>query len=167
MRDEYIVTRLKPHIEEFVAACTSYLPYFSFSTASEADPAMSSKAHTTQTHAVTLRQQHKDKLHPIETYQFLAALTSHILSQPPLTQASLVEHLAKRLQTEWEAWVDRVDEAVNRQGGMFGRDTVSMWERGLDEFAQAKDQWQFMKGVRDRWVSKVGWLVSRQPMEML
>ncbi|TFK92783.1 hypothetical protein K466DRAFT_512800 [Polyporus arcularius HHB13444] len=167
MRDEYIVTRLKPHIEEFVAACTSYLPYFSYTNTSESEPAMSVKGQTTQTHAAALRQQHKDKLHPHETYLFLAALTSHILSQPPLTQASIVEHLAKRLQAEWEAWVDRVDEVVNRQGGMFGIESVSTWARGLDEFAQAKEQWQFMEGVRDRWVLKVGWLVGRRPMETL
>ncbi len=167
MRDEYIVTRLKPHIEEFVAACTSYIPYFSYTNTSDTEPAMSAKGQTTQTHAAALRQQHKDKLHPHETYLFLAALTSHILSQPPLTQASIVEHLAKRLQAEWEAWVDRVDEVVNRQGGMFGIESVSTWARGLDEFAQAKEQWQFMEGVRDRWVLKVGWLVGRRPMETL
>ncbi|KAI0715336.1 hypothetical protein C8Q76DRAFT_768320 [Earliella scabrosa] len=166
MRDEYIVNRLQPHIQEFVSACTSYLPYFSNMSASE--PASSAKSQTTQTHAAALRQQHKDKLHPTETYLFLAALTSHILSQPPLAQASLAPFLVERLDKEWKAWVDHVDEHVNRQGGMFGRETVATWERGLDEFAQAKDHgMEMMKGIRDRWVSKVGWLVGRQPMEEL
>ena len=166
MRDEYIVNRLQPHIQEFVSACTSYLPYFSNISASE--PASSAKSQTTQTHAAALRQQHKDKLHPTETYLFLAALTSHILSQPPLAQASLAPFLVERLDKEWKAWVDHVDEHVNRQGGMFGRETVASWERGLDEFAQAKDHgMEMMKGIRDRWVSKVGWLVGRQPMEEL
>ena len=32
MRDEYILSRLRPHINEFVAACQSYLPYFSYVT---------------------------------------------------------------------------------------------------------------------------------------
>ena len=164
MRDEYIVSRLRLHIQDFVSACLSYLPYFS--NVATADP--SSKSQTTQTHAAALRQQHKDKLHPTETYLFLASLTTPILSQPPLTQASLVPMLASRLAEEWKAWVDHVDEFVNRQGGMFGRDTVATWERGLDEFAQAKENgMDMMKEIRDRWVLKVGWLVGRQPMEEL
>ncbi|KAM5530607.1 hypothetical protein V8D89_015725 [Ganoderma adspersum] len=163
MREEYIVSRLRPHIQEFVSACLSYLPYFS--TAAPSEPASSSRSQAAQSHASALRQQHKDKLHPTETYLFLAALTSHILSQPPLTQASLAPMLASRLAVEWKAWVDRVDDTVNRQGGMFGRETVQTWERGLDEFAQAKDNgMEVMKDIRDRWVSKVGWLVGRQPV---
>ena len=163
MRDEYIISRLRPHIQDFVSACLSYLPYFSNVTTT--DPS-SSKSQTAQTHATALRQQHKDKLHPTETYLFLSALTSHILSQPPLTQASLVPMLASRLTEEWKAWVDHVDQFVNRQGGMFGRETVATWERGLDEFAQSKVHGlEMMKEIRDLWVSKVGWLVGRQPME--
>ena len=74
--------------------------------------------------------------------------------------------LVSRLAEEWKAWVDHVDEFVNRQGGMFGRENVTTWERGLDEFAQAKESgMEMMKDIRDRWVSKVGWLVGRQPME--
>ncbi|KAI0830579.1 hypothetical protein BC628DRAFT_1336620 [Trametes gibbosa] len=166
MRDEYILSRIRPHIQDFVSACLSYLPYFS--TVATPDPSSSSKAQATQSHAIALRQQHKDKLHPTETYLFLAALTSHILSQPPLTQTALVPMLSSRLGEEWKAWVDHVDAVVNMHGGMFGRDTVQTWERGLDEFAQAKGNgMEMMKGVRDRWVSKVGWLVGRQPMEEL
>ncbi|PIL31691.1 hypothetical protein GSI_06394 [Ganoderma sinense ZZ0214-1] len=163
MREEYIVSRLRPHIQEFVSACLSYLPYFSIAVPSE--PALSSRSQTAQSHASTLRQQHKDKLHPTETYLFLAALTSHILAQPPLTQESLAPMLASRLAVEWRSWVDRVDETVNREGGMFGRETVQTWERSLDEFAQAKGNGMaVMKDIRDRWVSKVGWLVGRQPV---
>ncbi|TBU34647.1 hypothetical protein BD311DRAFT_784239 [Dichomitus squalens] len=163
MREEYIISRLRPHIQEFVSACFSYLPYFSIATTFE--PALSSRSHAAQTHASALRQQHKDKLHPTETYLFLAALTSHILSQPTLTQASLAPMLVSRLEEEWKAWVDHVDKTVNQQGGMFGRETVATWERGLDDFAQAKDHgMEMMKDIRDRWVSKVGWLVGRQPV---
>lgn len=166
MRDEYILSRIRPHIQDFVSACLSYLPYFSNVATPEASS--SSKPQATQSHATVLRQQHKDKLHPTETYLFLAALTSHILSQPPLTQTALVPMLATRLAEEWKAWVDHVDAVVNMNGGMFGRDTVQTWERGLDEFALAKgNEMEMMKEVRDRWVSKVGWLVGRQPMEEL
>ncbi|KAI1793822.1 hypothetical protein LXA43DRAFT_916228 [Ganoderma leucocontextum] len=163
MREEYIVSRLRPHIQDFVSACLSYLPYFSIAAISE--PASSSRSQAAQSHASALRQQHRDKLHPTETYLFLAALTSHILAQPPLSQASLAPMLASRLAVEWKAWVDRVDETVNRDGGMFGRETVTTWERGLDEFAHAKDHgMEMMKDIRDGWVSKVGWLVGRQPV---
>ncbi|KAI0332008.1 hypothetical protein GY45DRAFT_1433510 [Cubamyces sp. BRFM 1775] len=166
MRDEYILSRIRPHIQDFVSACFSYLPYFSNIATSDAG-STSSKSHATQSHATALRQQHKDKLHPTETYLFLAALTSHILAQPPLTQTELAPMLAPRLAEEWKAWVDNVDATVNMQGGMFGRETVQTWERGLDDFAQAKgNEMEMMKEIRDRWVSKVGWLVGRQPMAM-
>lgn len=93
---------------------------------------------------------------------------THLLSQPPLTQSSLAPLLLPRLLEEWKAWVDRVDEVVNREGGMFGQEEVRNWERGLDDFAAAKGYGlEAMKEVRDRWVLKVGWLVGRQPMEEL
>lgn len=99
---------------------------------------------------------------------FLAALTSHILSQPPLTRSSLAPLLLPRLSEEWKAWVDRVDQVVNREGGMFGSETVRSWERGLDEYAQAKDNGlEVLRQIRDHWVVKVGWLVGRQAMEEL
>ncbi|KAI9060566.1 hypothetical protein FKP32DRAFT_1668058 [Trametes sanguinea] len=164
MRDEYILSRIRPHIQEFVSASLSYLPYFSNVAASDTNAA-TSRSQAAQSHATALRLQHKDKLHPTETYLFLAALTSHILSQPPLAQNALAPMLAPRLAEEWKAWVDCVDATVNVQGGMFGRETVQTWERGLDEFAQAKgNEMEMMKEIRDRWVAKVGWLVGRQPM---
>ncbi|CDO73485.1 hypothetical protein BN946_scf185013.g120 [Trametes cinnabarina] len=162
MRDEYILSRIRPHIQEFVSACLSYLPYFS-SVSTNDTIASSSKSQAAQSHATALRIQHKDKLHPTETYLFLAALTSHILSQPPLAQNALAPMLAPRLAAEWQAWIDHVDDSVNEQGGMYGRETVQTWERGLDEFAQAKgNEMEMMKEIRDRWVLKVGWLVGRQ-----
>ncbi|KAI0652117.1 hypothetical protein C8Q79DRAFT_1060892 [Trametes meyenii] len=169
MRDEYILSRIRPHVQDFVSACLSYLPYFSnVATPDTISPTSTSRSQATQSHATALRQQHKDKLHPTETYLFLSALTSHILSQPTLSQGELAPMLASRLAEEWKAWVDHVDAFVNMHGGMFGRDTVQTWERGLDEFAQAKgNSMEMMKEVRDRWVSKVGWLVGRQPMEEL
>jgi hypothetical protein len=61
-----------------------------------------------------------------------------------------------------------VDVIVNQEGGMFGGETVKGWERGLDEFADAKGGaegagWDCMKEIRERWVGKVGWLVGRRP----
>lgn len=166
MREEYILSRLRPHITDFVNACFSYLPYFSYITTS-ADTHGHVPSHT-HSHAAALQSQHKDKSHPSETFQYLYALTSEVLSQPTLTQSSLVPLLLPRLADEWKAWVDRVDEAVNQKGGMFGKEAVGSWERGLDEFAQVKGNGlEVMREVRDRWVVKVGWLVGRQPMEEL
>ncbi|KAH7928551.1 hypothetical protein BV22DRAFT_1058846 [Leucogyrophana mollusca] len=166
MRESYILSRLRPHIHEFVSASMSYVPYFSYAIpreGSHSDPSSSS-------HSAALQMQRKDIPHPTETYSFLAALTTHILSQPPLTQSSLAPLLLPRLAQEWKAWLDKIDEVVNREGGMFGSETVRGWEKGLDEFADAKgpEGWNVMREVRDQWVSKVGWLVGRSvlhPME--
>ncbi|KAA1468700.1 hypothetical protein DENSPDRAFT_834104 [Dentipellis sp. KUC8613] len=158
MREEYIISRIRPHINDFVSACLSYLPYFS-------DIPASSSSASANTQSTSCLQ--KDKPQPPETFMFLSALTSHILAQPPLTQASLVPMILPRLLDEWKAWIDRVDEIVNRQGGMFGGETVRGWERSLDEFAEAKGHGtEALREVRDQWVAKVGWLVGRtvQPM---
>lgn len=66
--------------------------------------------------------------------------------------------------------MDRLDQMVNREGGMFGGETVRNWEKTLDEFAEGRglEGWSVMRDVRDRWVTRVGWLVGRtvvQPME--
>lgn len=164
MRDEYILSRIRPHINDFVAACQSYLPYFSLaSTSSLAAPA-SLKA----SHAAALQSQHKDRSHPSESFQLLSSLTTHVLNQPPLTQSALVPMILPRLVEEWKAWLDRVDHTVNREGGMFGQETVRAWERCLDEFAQAEGNGlEILKQLRDHWVLRVGWLVGRQPMQEL
>ena len=164
MRDEYILSRLRPHINEFVAACQSYLPYFSYVTTPPSAAPTSSKA----SHAAALQSQHKDRSHPTESFLFLSSLTAHVLNQPPLTQSALVPMILPRLIEEWKAWLDRVDQAVNREGGMFGQETVRTWERCLDGFAQAEGNGlEILKQLRDHWVLRVGWLVGRQPMQEL
>ncbi|KAF7964905.1 hypothetical protein HWV62_1765, partial [Athelia sp. TMB] len=66
MRDAYILSRLGPHITEFVSTCMSYLPYFSY-----IPPAAASASSSSQPALPT------DKLPPTELYQLLAALTGH------------------------------------------------------------------------------------------
>jgi len=56
--------------------------------------------------------------------------------------------------------VDQLDNEVNRMGGMFRAEAVRGWERGLDEMASIEST-AWMRGVRDKWVFKVGWLVGR------
>lgn len=169
MREEYILSRLRRHVQDYVSACFSYLPYFSYCDASSLpDVGSAQPAAHVESHASALQSQHKDKSHPSETFLFLQAVTSHALSQPPLTQTALFPLLLPRLVAEWTAWTDRVDQVVNREGGMFGIEAVRSWERALDEMAQAKGNGvEVLREVRDRWVSKVGWLVGRQPMEEL
>lgn len=167
MREEYILSRLRPHVQEFVSASLSYLPYFSYSeSAMLADTGAAHPAPHVRSHASALQSQHKDRSHPSETFLFLQTLTNHITSQPPLTQSALLPLLLPRLLLEWKAWVDRVHQVVNREGGMFGQETVRSWERDLDDLAQAKGYGlEALRDVRDQWVSRVGWLVGRQQME--
>lgn len=169
MREEYILSRLRPHVQDFVSACFSYLPYFSYTeTTTLSDSGVANMAPHTRSHASALQSQHKDKSHPSETFIFLQTLTTHIISQPPATQSLLLPAVLPRLLQEWKAWVDCVDNAVNREGGMFGQEVVRSWERGLDEFAQSKGNGlEELRVIRDQWVLKVGWLVGRQQMEEL
>ncbi|KAF9015079.1 hypothetical protein BDQ17DRAFT_1230217 [Cyathus striatus] len=163
MRDSYVLSRLRPHITDFVAACMSYLPYFTCIPPSPRDISLHSDSTLPSLSATTIQSLHKDKFHPSETYLFLSAVTNHIIAQPPLAQTSLCTLLLPRLVEEWNTWVDKVDDVVNCQGGMFGRDTVQSWERGLDSMADAKiaNGITTMREVRDKWVAKVGWLVGR------
>ncbi|KAL4070876.1 hypothetical protein J3A83DRAFT_4246073 [Scleroderma citrinum] len=160
MREPYILSRLRPHINDFVSACVSYIPYFSYVPTVDIPHNCGSSS---PSYSSALQLQHKDKSHPTETFLFLSTLTSHIISQPPLTQSSLAPLLLPRLSQEWAAWIDRIDQVVNREGGMFGGETVHAWERALDGFADARgpEGWSVMKDVRDRWIAKVGWLVGR------
>jgi hypothetical protein len=145
MRESYIISRLRPHISEFVSACFSYLPYFSYL------PPPSHSSHP---------QVPPIKPHAAETFTFLSTLTSHLFSQPQLTQNELSPLLTPRLLQEWGAWVDRVDEVVNRQAGMFSGEVARGWDKTLDEFADKGGSG--MKEIRDKWVAKVGWLVGRR-----
>ena len=162
MRDAYIISRLRPHVTDFVSSCMSYLPYF---TCVPSSTQLSSLIpSTTQSHlATTIQSLHKDKFHPSETFLFLSAVTKHLIEQPPLTLSQLCPLILGRLSEDWKMWVDKVDELVNKQGGMFGSETVRSWERGLDEMAAADalEVSNEMRAIRDSWVSKVGWLVGR------
>ncbi|KAL4266948.1 Tethering factor for nuclear proteasome STS1 [Pleurotus pulmonarius] len=164
MRESYVLSRLTPHINDFVAVAIAYLPYFSY--IARVGPSTS----TSQSHSAALQALQKDKTHPSESFAFLSALTTHVLSQPELTLTALLPQILPRIAQEWKAWVERVDEIVNRQRGMFGRDTVLQWERTLDEYATAKgpEQVQIFREIRDQWIAKVGWLVGRHlPQQMV
>jgi len=152
MRDEYVLSRLRPPISEFVSTALSYLSYFSFLPSSNTSATPQSLA---------------GRQHPSETFSYLSALTGHIFQQPPLSVSALSASIQPRLILEWEAWVGKVDWVVNTDGGMFSAEVVRSWERDLDNFA-AQTQFplgQNMKAIRDKWVTKVGWLIGRTAME--
>jgi hypothetical protein len=156
MRDDYILSRLAPHISVFVTTCMTYVPYFSLDAV-----APGQEGHTvTSTHIEA-----KGKAHPNETFQVLMVITNHFISQPPLARRSLSEQLLSRLVKEWMAWIDRLDVVVNQEAGMFGQETVRNWERVLDEYSQSGGPGlEVFRSIRDRWISTVGWLVGRQLM---
>ncbi|KAL5535486.1 hypothetical protein ACEPAF_3580 [Sanghuangporus sanghuang] len=153
MRDDYILSRLRPVISDFVSTALSYMPYFSFLSDSSG----------THPPATT-----KEKIYPhtSETFAYLSALTNHLLNQPALCQSSLAPLLLPRLLQEWMAWVDRVDELL-KQGGMIGSGIAESWIEALDRYAEAKVEGvdenikYGLKSVRDRWVAVAGWLVGR------
>jgi hypothetical protein len=157
MREEYVVSRLRPHVNDFVASFQSYLPYFSQRT-------FNSNSQPPE----TAQPPRRDRCPPTETFLFLQSLTSHILAQPSLTQATLIPLVLSRLLDEWKAWVEHVHDVVNRQAGMFGEETVRGWERVLDEFADVKgDGLDALREIRDSWIAKVGWLVGRVGQTMM
>lgn len=143
MRESYVLSRLRPHISEFMATCFSYLPYFSLLPSSSSANLSSSGL----------------KPHPTETFTFLSALMSHILSQPQVAQSELLAQLMPRLLQEWKAWLDRTDAIVNREGGMFSAETAQTWDRNLDDLAEKHVG---MKEIRHSWIDKVGWLVGKR-----
>ncbi|GJJ09447.1 hypothetical protein Clacol_003670 [Clathrus columnatus] len=143
MRESYVLSRLRPHITEFITTCFSYLPYFSFLPSSPSGNQSMSAA----------------RPHPTETFTFLSTLMSHIFSQPQLTQNELLNQLMPRLLQEWKAWLDRIDTVVNRAGGMFSAEIALTWDRNLDDFAEKHVG---MKEIRHSWIDKVGWLVGKR-----
>ncbi|KAF9568474.1 hypothetical protein CPC08DRAFT_654735 [Agrocybe pediades] len=168
MRDSYVISRLRPHIADYVSACMSYFPYFSCIPPPE-QTANNSSTSNNPTSATTIHSLHSAQFHPSETFLFFSAVTNQILQQPPLTLNELAPMIMPRLSQEWKTWVDKIDAVVNQQGGMFGSETVRNWERALDEFADSKAAGvsEEMRRVRDSWVSKVGWLVGRNPQHSM
>jgi len=76
--------------------------------------------------------------------------------------------ILSRLLDKWKAWVEYVDEVINRQAGMFGEETVRGWERVLDEFADVKGNClEALHKIRDNWIVKVGWLVGQVGQTMM
>lgn len=153
MRPQYVQDRIGPAVTKFVGACHTYLPYFSHLPQQSTSP-------LPRLQSLPISQ------NICETFTFLFHLTSQILSQPPLAQATLVPMLLPRLTAEWMAWVNRVDVNVNQEAGMFSTGPVTTWSQGLDELCSPRSSQalhELMHSARKRWLSSVGWLVNRGP----
>lgn len=83
-------------------------------------------------------QQRKERPQPDETFSVLATLTNSLisLSTPAFTALAQQSDLVERLMTEWRAWLNFVDEYVNRQGEIFGQDQARSWISALDSWAE-------------------------------
>lgn len=149
MRDSYVQSRIAPHLTEFTTNVQSVLPFFSLLPLSFSSRNMSQDL----------------KVHPSETFTYLSAVTRELLSLPPICHTTLRSTLTPRLLNEWKAWLNRVDDHVNNQAGMFGLGTLKIWESELDEFASntiaAGLGLGDLKQIRDTWIVRLGFLVGR------
>lgn len=148
MREDYIRSRIRPAVAEFISTATSYLSYFSLIPSPQTPSQQFSRA----------------TLH--DSFAYLCALTAHIMRSPPLARVLLFENpvLFPKVSQEWNAWIDRLDIEVNQNGGMFSGDAAKEWERSLDELVKegpVPGQVGDMQPIRDKWIEKVGWMVGR------
>ncbi|KAG8957367.1 hypothetical protein FRC00_004076 [Tulasnella sp. 408] len=186
MRDSYVRTRLRQPVKEFSKLLLSYMSYFS-STPAEQPPSTPGPSNSAGSVQPSQRQP-AVPLHPTETFTFLQNVTSHVLRMPPLTIAELTRPadnvVFPRLVAEWSAWVTQIDRDVNHMGKMHRDEVVKGWERGLDELVEVEEQMLRslqqhqqssngegssngnvsigMRGIRDRWVQQVGWMIGRR-----
>ncbi|KAG8928806.1 hypothetical protein FRC02_006448 [Tulasnella sp. 418] len=165
MRESYVRTRLRQPVRDFTKLALSYISYFS-------SPRPNNTSSSQRPPAVPL--------HPSETFTFLHCLSLHLLRLPPLTLAEFVRPseniLFPRIQQEWNAWVQKVDDDVNRWGGMYRDEVVRSWERALEELLAAEEsgiqqqthgvlpsnEYIGVKSIKDRWLHRVGWLIGRR-----
>lgn len=148
MREDYVRSRIRPSVAEFISTATSYLACFSLLPSPQTpSPQISRPA-----------------LH--DSFTYLCAVTAHVIRAPPLARALLLENavLFPKLQLEWNAWVNGLDVEVNQNAGMFSAEMVRGWERSLDELTKegpSSGQIGNMQLIRDKWIEKVGWMVGR------
>jgi len=149
MRDSYIQSRIGPHLTEFTTNVQSVLPFFSLLPLPPPSRNISQEL----------------KAHPSETFTYLSAVTRELLTLPPICHPALRTTLTPRLLNEWKAWLNRVDDHVNNQAGMFGLGTLRVWETELDEFASIPNAEGLglgdLRQIRDTWIAQLGFLLGR------
>ena len=128
-RDAYVLSRIRPAIQDFISTVHAYLPYFSMIPAPVSLASLQGKAKP--------EEERPQTLHPNETFTVLASLTNSLVSLPAKVVQALNEHsgLRERLVKEWKAWLDLLDDSVNQKGEMFSGDQARCWIAALDAFA--------------------------------
>ncbi|KAH7104655.1 hypothetical protein BKA62DRAFT_692934 [Auriculariales sp. MPI-PUGE-AT-0066] len=145
-RPEYIMSRIQPSVDGFISTVHTYLPYFSYVSATAGQPPPNA----------------------FDSFSFLTLITESMLEQQPLAVDALSHGLRQRLVQEWTAWIEQLSLAVNQQGRMFAQSLVQDWVNRLDAFANHTHAalGQDMRAIRDMWVQRVGWLIGRSTFSM-
>lgn len=161
--EAYIRNRLQGPVGEFVSTCMTYLPYFSYM------PATSSLQDSSSSQAVASHLPASQQRDPMDTEHVLAALTRHVLSQPAITQSMLMPLLLPRLQQEWQAWANAVDQRFNGELKVIGEKTIKGWFHDLDSICGGRgdEAGRVMKGIRDKLIQDVGWAVRPSTQERM
>ncbi|GEM12068.1 nuclear envelope, Cut8 family protein [Rhodotorula toruloides] len=168
LRPEYIFSRVRLQLEEYVSEAKRYLSLFV--PAQQPTGALS-----------------EDNLaHPSTAFQFLHALTSSLLrlestlpSSPSasLTPSSppsnpLAGHLVPLTLNAWHLFITRLSSAINTQGRVLPTSLAQSWFDQVDALAvssflgagiggeRASQVRKAMEGVRERMRREVGWLVG-------
>ncbi|GAA5881544.1 hypothetical protein JCM1840_007189 [Sporobolomyces johnsonii] len=173
MRSEYVWSRVRVPLEEFISESRRYLSAF---VPAQAPPAASNSTED-------------DLYHPTTTITFLLSLTASLAhleaSLPPSSADSpspLAAHLLPLVINAFHVFLTRLSTAVNHQGRVLAMSTVRGWFEKVDELcgpssfgtrfagaspglAAGRDSQvrRAMEGVRDRMRREVGWLIGFRP----
>ncbi|GJN87682.1 hypothetical protein Rhopal_000637-T1 [Rhodotorula paludigena] len=175
LRDEYIWSRVRVPLEEFVSESRRFLGLFV--------PAQ----------APTGVMSEDNLAHPSTAFQFLDALTHALVrleatlpssaSQPTSTSTNpLAAHLVPLTLNAWHLFLTRLADAVNAQGKVLPTSLVRTWfdkvahvcapppssvfgaaSAGAGARPDAAQVRRAMEGVRDRMRREIGWLVGIRP----
>lgn len=130
VRDEYVFSRTRTSLEEYVAEARRFL--------SLVVPSSSTTSSTTSAAATD----ESNLTHPSTSFQFLHALTSSLLRlesalpppQPNANPASpLAAHLTPLLLNAWQVFLSRLSSSINQQGRVFPQSVLLGWFEKMDE----------------------------------
>ncbi|BGP13128.1 hypothetical protein JCM10213_000869 [Rhodosporidiobolus nylandii] len=171
LRPDYILSRIRAPLEEYVSDTRRYLGLFV--------PPQPGTSATSE----------EDLTHPSTAFQFLHALTASLIrlevamppSPPssatnPATANPLASHLLPALLNAWHLFLSRLSASINQHGRVLPSSLINGWFTKLDELAPLapspfdafraggaqphSEVRRLMEGVRDRARKEVGWLVG-------
>ena len=163
LRDEYVWTRMRGPLEEYVTEARHFLAIFC-PTAAATDPSAPTPTDDTQ--------------HPTTTFSFLVTLTASVrrveavLPRGCMARQNRTDPLSAHLQpalfNHWNLFATRIAAAVNTHGRMLSAEAVRTWFRQLDDLvghdphADAVSQ-RALEALRERFVRDIGWIVGLRP----